>query len=271
MIVDLHCHTTASDGSLSPAELVSLARERNIDLLAITDHDTLEAYDALVESGKPSLITGVELSCQWHKRGIHLVGLNVNRDSHAMADAMAHQHKARNDRAGMIAERLEKYGVESPLAGARKEAAGELVGRPHFARYLVACGFVKSEKDAFKKFLGSGKPCDIKVCWPETRQVVEWIRGAGGVAVLAHPGKYSFTRSRLISYLEEFKDCGGQAIEIYSGPQHPDQTKMYFNLCDQFHLCQSIGSDFHSPAQRWLNLGVDSDNFRLSRPVWEQW
>lgn len=271
MIVDFHCHTTASDGALTPDELVARASRNGVEQLAITDHDTLGAYRNLVPGDGMRLIPGIELSCQWQKRGIHIVGLNVDMASDAMAEALAHQSSARRERADMIAAKLEKYGVESPLSGAQAIADGATLGRPHFARYLVQCGFVKSEKEAFKKYLGSGKPCDIKVCWPETQQVIEWIRGAGGTAVLAHPGKYKLTRSRLISYVEEFQRWGGQGMEILSGPARPDETKLYSTICEKFGLHESLGSDFHSPQQRWLDLGVQSSALFLRKPVWELW
>ena len=269
MLVDLHCHTTASDGTLSPDELLSRAIGNGVELLSITDHDTLAAYRDLAAPAELKLVAGIEFSCHWQKRGLHIVGLNVDLSSSAMAEAELHQHHARNRRAELIAEKLEKYGVESPLAGARSMAAGSVIGRPHFARYLTACEFVKTEEEAFKKYLGSGKPCDIKVCWPEPKQVIDWTRAAGGVAVLAHPAKYKLTNSGLRRFLEEFTNSGGQGMEVVSGQQTADKTRLFTLMCQAFNMYASLGSDFHSPAQHWLDLGRYASSQTISRPVWD--
>ncbi len=272
MKVDFHCHTTASDGTLSPAQLIARAGECGVDLLSITDHDTLAAYRQLptLPNGL-TLITGVEFSCQWQKRGIHLVGLNVDPASAAMVEAVTAQTRARRLRAEMIAEKLEKFGAEAPLAGALAEAGHSAPGRPHFARHLANSGFVAHQEEAFKKYLGTGKPCDIKACWPEPGVIIDWIRSAGGVAVLAHPGKYNFTRSRLVAFLQDFKTLGGQAMEVVSGRQLPAQTRDFAALCQQFGLLASLGSDFHSPDQHWLDLGTYSTPPLDISPVWALW
>ena len=241
-----------------------------MELLAITDHDTLDAYSEAA-SDSLSLVTGVEFSCLWQKRALHIVGLNVDCASDAMAEAIHHQTVARNSRAEMIAEKLESYGVPTPLDGARQLAGDGTIGRPHFARHLLACGFVKDLQEAFKKYLGTGKPCDIKVYWPEPAQAIEWIRGAGGNAVLAHPGKYKFTRSWLVRCLEHFSACGGQGLEIVSGRQTPGETSQFMALSERFGLHQSLGSDFHSPEQHWLDLGRYSTHPPLTRPIWDLW
>lgn len=272
MKIDFHCHTTASDGALAPADLIARAAARQIDQLAITDHDTLGAYANLPDTlGTMTIIRGLELSCQWQKRGIHIVGLNVDPHSAAMAEAVACQEHARQQRAQIIGEKLAKYGVENPLQGALALSDGGAIGRPHFARHMVATGFCADVGTAFKKFLGSGKPCDIKVCWPELEQVIDWIRGAGGVAVLAHPGKYKMTRTKLVNFLEDFTRLGGEAMEVVSGRQIPSDTRDYAKLCQQFGLLASWGSDFHSPAQTWLDLGDYSSPPEHLTPVWQRW
>ena len=271
MLVDLHCHTTASDGTLSPGELIARACANQVELLAITDHDTLAAYRQLPPSIPLTLITGVEFSCQWQKRGLHIVGLNVALDSAALKEAEDQQHQARETRSQMIAERLAKYGVPSPLEGALTHSNGDAIGRPHFARHMVAAGFVRTTQEAFKKYLGNGKPCDIKVCWPEPGVVIRWIRDAGGIPVLAHPGKYTFTRSRLQRCVEDFSALGGLALEVVSGRQLPAQTRQFVELANHFGLHSSLGSDFHSPEQTWLDLGRYSTPPTLDKPVWALW
>jgi len=270
MKFDLHCHTTASDGTLTPQELVDRAHSRDLELLSITDHDSVEAYRHITVPTGLRLVPGVEFSCQWRKYSIHIVGLGIDLDAAALDEAITHQTLARNHRAELIAERLQKYGVQDALDGALREAAGATLGRPHFARHLVNTGFVANESIAFKKFLGAGKPCDIKVGWPSPDTVIDWIRAAGGVAVLAHPGRYGMTRTRLVSFLEEFRQWGGEAIEVVSGRQLPAETRQFAELCRRFGLQASAGSDFHSPAQTWLDLGEFSTLPDIPL-VWSRW
>lgn len=272
MKIDLHCHTTASDGALTPQQLVQRAMERKLDVLSITDHDSVGAYGQLPGNlGNLRIIPGIELSCQWQKRSIHILGLNIDPHSDAIAEAVSFQSRARTQRAEMIAEKLAKYGVESPLEGALQQADGGAIGRPHFARHMVASGFVKNESAAFNKFLGTGKSCDIKVCWPEPGQVTSWIRDSGGMAVLAHPGTYNLTRTKLVSFLEDFTRWGGEGMEVVSGRQLPADTRNLVNLCRKFGLLGSAGSDFHSPAQEWLDIGSYSTFPPDIDPVWSRW
>jgi predicted metal-dependent phosphoesterase TrpH len=271
MRIDYHCHTTASDGSLEPQALIGLALERGIESLAITDHDTVAAYGELTVPAGLNLVTGTELSTTWRKNGIHIVGLNIDLASDATTEAMAFMHDARTHRASKIAERLERYGLENPLAGAQAFAGDGTLGRPHFARYLVATGFVKDEGEAFKKYLGSGKPCDIKHTWPEPQQVVEWIREAGGTAVLAHPAKYKFTRTKLTNLIQDFVSWGGEALEVVSGQQIPSLTRDLASLARQFNLWASWGSDFHHPGQTWAALGLTATPPQDLKPIWQRW
>lgn len=272
MLIDYHCHTTASDGALTPPELLALARERGVTSLAITDHDTLDAYRLVdSDSSGPELIAGIELSTHWRGTGVHIVGLHVAPDSDAMVEAVHEQGRARALRAETIAEKLEHYGLVDALSGARQYAGGDSLGRPHFARHMVASGFVNNEREAYKRFLGSGKPCDIKHTWASPQQVVAWIREAGGVAVLAHPGKYKMTRTRLQALVDDFIAWGGEAIEVVSGLQVPAQTRDLAALCRARKLMASWGSDFHQPGQPWAELGRYSTPPADVRPVWHHW
>ena len=258
MIVDLHTHTTASDGQLTPTELLRAADHKRISALAITDHDTLSGYrEAAAISARfgVKLISGLELSSRWRKIGIHVVGLNVKTDSAAMREAEQFQRAARGERAAQIAQRLEKLTAPGLLDRVAALAGGGQIGRPHFARTLVADGVVKDVQTAFAKYLGAGKPGDIRDGWADLATVVGWISAAGGVAVLAHPAKYRLTRTRLGSLVEDFKSIGGHALEVVSGAQDPATTRQLAGLCAQHKLLASQGSDFHRPGQRWADLG----------------
>ena len=271
---DLHTHSTASDGILKPENLVSRAKSKGVDVLALTDHDTLLGIATAASAASAAGLTfipGIELSSQWGGRGIHILGLNINPAHSAMLAACEHQREVREQRAVRIAEKLAKCGIEAALQGAKSIAGAAVVGRPHFARYLQQAGYVSSFEQAFKKYLGAGRAGDIKELWPSMAQVVTWVRQAGGTAVLAHPCKYKLTRTKLIALLDDFCACGGQGLEIISGAQPPQQTQNLAAMARRFNLHVSCGSDFHTPDQPWHELGAFADLPQDTNPVWTLW
>lgn len=270
-IFDLHSHTTFSDGVLTPPELISRAIEKGVSTLAITDHDTLDAYrqTPLIQNDI-KLVPGIELSTQWLTTGIHVLGLNVDLDSEAINTAALNQSGARLQRARRIGERLEKKGIKDAFDGAMKLSSGGYIGRPHFAQYLINIGKVDSMNAAFKKYMGDGKAGDVKQHWAELAQVIQWIRDANGIAVLAHPLKYKLTRTRLKQLLETFIKAGGQGMEVISGRQLPEQTRDMARLCEQTELLASCGSDFHMPDKPWAELGAFAPLPGNVVPVWDQ-
>lgn len=273
MLTDLHTHTTASDGSLAPADLLEHARAAGIAVLAITDHDTTNAYtnlDSATCSGL-DVVHGVEFSTVWQRRGIHVVGLNVRIDSDAMVSACASQMRARDERAHIIAAGLHKRGIADAYDGAAALADGDNIGRPHFARYLVSIGAVATPAQAFKKFLGGKHHAAGLEQWASLEQVIDWIRGAGGNAVLAHPAKYGLTRSRLNALTRAFRDLGGEAIEVISGSQHADVTTLLSRVAESHGLAASLGSDFHQPGLPWAALGRIAPLPEQLQPVWDLW
>jgi hypothetical protein len=273
MLADLHTHTTASDGSLSPDELIRTAIKAGVSMLSITDHDTVSAYQTLREfvDDNLQLIPGIEFSSLWRSIGVHVVGLNIDLDSDTIKEAVNRQQNARNKRAEMIAEKLSKQGYKNVLEGAKRLAGEATIGRPHFARYLFTSGQIKSETQAFKKYLGQGKSCDIRAIWPETEQVISWIRDSGGTAVLAHPAKYKLTNMKLEELARDFLDAGGQAIEVISGQQAPALTDRLCRLSTRLGLQVSCGSDFHRPGQAWACVGSIDPLPATVQPVWESW
>lgn len=267
MIADLHCHSTASDGTLPPRELLTRARDRGVGTLAITDHDTVDAYAGL-DCDDVVIVPGVELSAQWSGRTIHVVGLGIDLGSASLADAIGLQQQARIDRATVIAQRLEKQGIPDTLDGARRIAGNSQIGRPHFAQHLLNTGRARSIAAAFKRYLGAGKPGDVKSHWPELETAVGWLRAAGGIAVLAHPGKYRMTNAKLGDLAREFRDAGGEALEVLCGKQTPDLTRKLASLCNDLELHASCGSDFHEPDRPWSELGAFGRLPDGCRPVW---
>ena len=273
MIVDLHTHTTASDGSLSPLELVQRAQARGVELLAITDHDSIGAFSQLDELGETSLrlITGAEFSCNWQGVNIHILGLGMSRQHPGLDAAMRSQQAARDSRAEEIDRRLAKKGISGMLAAIREKLNDSRpVGRPDFARQMLEAGVVSSMSDAFDRYLGAGKIGDVKAMWPELDTIIPWIHDAGGAAVIAHPLHYKMTNAKLRRLLAEFSDLHGDGLEVCNG--RPPETELVFlrELCRFFDLEASAGSDFHHLTQ-WSDLGCDSAVLGNCRPVWQRW
>lgn len=271
---DLHTHSLCSDGILRPQALVSRAKMQGVTVLALTDHDTVagleEAREAAREEGI-QILSGIEFSCLWNGIGIHIVGLNIDPDHPDMKAAVARQGESRENRAIQIGEKLAKAGIPGALEGARAKAGDAVIGRPHFAQYLVESGRVSSMNAAFKKYLGAGKVGDVKQVWPSVPEAVEWILAAGGVAVIAHPDKYKMTRTKLGRLITDFTEAGGQAMEVISGHQAPDLTRNLSQIANKHGLYASCGSDFHVPDQAWQELGSFGSLPPECRPVWELW
>lgn len=274
VLIDFHTHSTASDGALTPRELLARASDAGIEQFAITDHDTIDGFREVLEAAKESAVTlvpGVELSCRWSGANIHIVGLGMDCDHPAMLRGLAQLDAARTQRAERIAEILEKRGFPGALAGALAEAGGGQLGRPHFARWMMAQGHVADFSAAFGKHLGRGKAGDVKAFWPELEEVVGWIVSAGGVAIIAHPLHYDFTRSKLRRLIGDFTAAGGTAMEIQSGRQTTDQIRQMRQLAAESGLEVSVGSDFHRDGPYNPPLGVSLRDADQLPGVWRRW
>jgi len=263
MKVDLHCHSTASDGALSPAEVVRRAYERDVRLLALTDHDTL---DGLAEARAAAagldieLIDGVELSALWGGATVHVLGYDFSGEVSVLYRALAGLREGRWQRAEEISQRLAAKGMNGALEGARavQLELGDSVSapaRPHFAEFLVRAGHVRDRAEAFQKWLGAGKLGDVKQYWPSLEQTVATLRAAGAWVSLAHPWKYDFTRSKRRRLVGDFIRAGGHALEISNGLQAAEQVGGLAILAREFGLLASVGSDFHAPGP-WSELGL---------------
>ena len=273
MIYDLHTHSDASDGHLSPAELIRYAVSHAVTCLSITDHDTVAAYDKLRAEEHPGirLLPGIELSTTWQNRTIHVLGLNIDPGNTTLQDGIASQQRARRSRARTIASRLVALGIDDPYDAVKEIAGDASIGRPHFARHLVDIGKVPDMQTAFRKYLGAGKMGDVKQCWASLDDVVDWINTAGGIAVLAHPQKYKFTMTKLRAMLEDFTAAGGRGIEVVCGHQEANVTRRLAGIANDFGLLASSGSDFHHPANRWSRPGSFSQLPDNLTPVWDAW
>ena len=217
-----------------------------------------------------NLISGIEYSCQWSGATVHVVGLGIDCDHPAMQEGLAVLDDARRQRGDKIGAVLARCGFNGAADGARAVAGESQLGRPHFARWLLQEGHVADHAAAFDRYLGQGKPGDVKAFWPAMTQVVQWIVASGGTAVIAHPLKYRFTGMKLRRLIVDFLAAGGSAIEVCSGRQTPDQVTHLSRLAREYKLSVSVGSDFHRDAPYAAPLGVELDGFATLPGVWEQ-
>jgi predicted metal-dependent phosphoesterase TrpH len=273
---DLHSHSTASDGTLSPTALVERAKAANVDVLALTDHDDVSgivpAGDAANRLGL-KLVAGIELSVTWQHQTIHVVGLQIDTKNPELEAGILRQHSFRHWRAEEIAHRLEKKGIAGALDGARAFAKGPIVSRTHFARYLVAQGLADNVQQVFKKFLVRGKPGFVPGQWASLEEAMHWIHAAGGQAVIAHPARYRLSATGMRRLLEAFKNLGGEGLEVISGSHSLDDSRHMATLASQFNLLASRGSDYHGPENPYVQLGRLPGVPENCVPIWqsEQW
>lgn len=271
---DLHSHSQASDGSLTATELVARALAAQIDVLALTDHDSV---DGLAEAraaavGTPlQLVAGVEISVTWKTQTVHIVGLNVDPENAQFRAGLDSLQGFRNWRAEEIGRRLDKAGIPDAYAGARRFASGRIISRTHFAHYLVEQGRARTLRDVFKKFLVNNKPGFVSGEWASLEQALSWIQAAGGEAVVAHPARYKLTPTKLRRLLTEFKDAGGAAIEVVSGSHSTDDMHRMAGVAHSLELRASRGSDYHGPENPWVELGRIPMLPVCCVPVWADW
>lgn len=275
VLFDLHSHTQASDGLLSPEALVARAVMRGVSTLAITDHDTVAgiapARQAIAAQGLPlTLVAGVEISTLWEHHEIHVVGLQVDTRNPQLVEFLALQSQRRDERAAEMGRRLARARIEGALEGARRLAQGAQLTRGHFARYLVERGYATRCSDVFKHFLARGKTGYVPPLWGDMAEAVAAIHAAGGVAVLAHPGRYRLSAKWLKRLLTAFCAAGGDALEVAQCQQPPHERHQLALLARQFSLLASQGSDFHQPTP-YLDLGRALSLPNGAIPVWTHW
>ncbi len=268
--IDLHTHSICSDGSLAPGELVARAAAAGIGVLALTDHDTiaglLEAHAAAQALGI-DLVPGVEVSASWRHQSIHVLGLWIDPASAALAQSLERQADRRRARMRRMCAALSKLRLPGDALLAAVEGRPGVPTRSHLAAALMEQGHVRRVQDAFRKYLGRGRPAHVPADWPDLAEVVGWIRGAGGVACMAHPARYTLSSGGRKRLTTEFAAAGGTALEVVSGARHAP-SEACAALAREFGLLGSAGSDFHDPQLAWNPLG------RLAKlpdgivPVW---
>lgn len=273
-IIDLHCHSNVSDGLLSPAELMSHAAENNVQAIALTDHDDIAGLSEASITAKSLniiFINGVEISVTWKKRTLHIVGLNFDKDNKLLFQGLKKIRDGRNKRAQLMADGLGMAGIQGAMDGAKSYAKNSTIGRIHFAQFLVAQGYAKDISAVFKKFLTPGKPGYVDHEWISLEESIRLINGAGGDAIIAHPGRYDMGNKLYPKLFQEFKDLGGTGVEVMSGSQDPSQANYFSKLAANYNLFSSCGSDFHGKGISHRALGNVRSLPNDSIPIWTKW
>ncbi len=273
MKIDLHCHSTCSDGLLSPSAVVERALQRGVEVLALTDHDEIagleEARAAAAHWGL-RLVNGVEISVLWEEVTLHILGLGIDAGHAPLVAGLASIRTGREQRAQRIAQSLEQAGIADSLAGARRFAKNpQLVSRSHFARHLVSAGHARDVSAVFRNFLTPGKPGYVPHQWCALEEAVRWITGSGGVAVIAHPGRYPLSELQRERLLEQFRVLGGTGLEVVTGSHAPDEYVTWARYARQFGMLASAGSDFHGPGEGYRDLGDVPALPAGCLPVWD--
>lgn len=275
MNADMHCHSYYSDGLLSPSDVMRRAHAHGVELITLTDHDETagvsEAYEVATDLGM-RFVNGVEISVTWgNAQTIHIVGLNIDIYNKALSDGLESVRSGRDARAMQIGDQLALEGIDGAYEGALRHARNPaLVSRSHFARYLVERGMAKDVKSVFAQWLGTGKPGYVPHNWATLEQAVGWITGAGGMAVVAHPGRYWLEPKEMEAFLKEFKEYGGRGIEVLSSSHKPDKVEIFADYARRLDLLASRASDFHAPGESWTDLGKLPDLPKDLKPVWSE-
>ncbi|MEW5781588.1 MAG: 3',5'-nucleoside bisphosphate phosphatase [Pseudomonadota bacterium] len=273
---DLHCHSTVSDGLLAPAAVVERAHANGVDLLALTDHDEIGGLDEAMAAAATlglRFVTGVEISVSWgDDQTVHIVGLNFDPRDETLRAGLARVRSGRDARAVLMAQELAKAGIDGAYEGALKYVGNPaLISRSHFARYIVERGFAPDVKTVFEHWLAKGKPGYVSHAWAELSEAVDWIRGAGGIAVIAHPGRYRLSAGERRELYRAFKDCGGQGIEVVSGSTSDAELREFAAIAREFGFLASRASDFHGPGESYADLGRLPPLPEGLTPVWTAW
>jgi len=273
--VDLHCHSNVSDGVLAPAAVAAYARKGGVDVWALTDHDEIggikTARQAAAGLGM-RFVAGVEISVTWANQTVHVVGLQIDEDAPQLAQGLAATRAGRDARGREIAAQLAAAGIPNAYEGALKYVGNpDLLSRTHFARYLVEIGACFNTPEVFRKYLSEGKPGYVPHRWASLADAVAWIRGAGGIPVIAHPGRYRFDRTAEAALFDEFKQLGGNTIEVVTGSHTPDQYEIYAETARRFGFLASRGTDFHAPGESRVEFDKLPALPAGLTPVWHDW
>jgi 3',5'-nucleoside bisphosphate phosphatase len=269
---DLHCHSVVSDGTLTPEALACRAHANGVQIWSLTDHDEVGGQERAKKAAEDlgmKYISGVEISVTWSSQTIHIVGLGIDHTNAALIEGLYQTRNGRSKRAQEIAAQLDQIGIKNAYEGALQFVGNpELISRTHFARFLVDSGVCKDTNEVFANYLIEGKPGYVGHEWANLTDAVNWITQAGGIAVIAHPGRYNYTSLQLNELYGQFKDMGGRGIEVVTGSHTKDEYKTFAKVALQHGFLASRGSDFHSPTESHVDLGTLPDLPSQLQPVW---
>ena len=270
---DLHCHSVVSDGTLTPEQLAARAAGNGVQLWALTDHDEVGGQHAAAAAAKANglrYLTGVEISVTFCEQTVHIVGLGFDAADAEITQGLYDTRGGRGKRAQEMAEQLARAGIHGAYEGALEFVGNpELISRTHFARFLVDRGHCRDTSEVFRKYLTEGKPGYVPHRWATLKDAVHWIRNAGGLAVIAHPGRYPFSANEEYALFTEFQGHGGQGVEVVTGSHTPAEYVEYAGKAREYGLAASRGSDFHSPDESHCDLGKLPPLPGQLTPVWE--
>ena len=270
---DLHCHSTVSDGTLTPEVLAARAKANGVDLWALTDHDEVGGQQraaAAAQAQGMAYLTGVEISVTFAHTTVHIVGLGFDASNIPLVQGLERTRGGRGERAREMAEQLAKAGIAGAYEGALHFVGNpELISRTHFARFLVEAGVCRDTNEVFRKYLIEGKPGFVPHRWASLGDAVRWITQASGVAVIAHPARYRLSANEEFALFSEFKQHGGQAVEVVTGSHSAAEALSYAAMAKEFGLAASRGSDFHSPDESHTDLGTLPPLPAHVQPVWD--
>ena len=268
--IDLHTHTTASDGTFSPARVVDMAREAGLAAVAITDHDTTEGLPEALERGRGigmEVVAGIEISARYSPGSMHLLGYDMDHEDSVFAEKVRMLQESRENRNPRIAENLQNLGFSVTMEEVEKVAGSGLVGRPHFARLMVNKGFVRNLNEAFDLYLAKGKPAYAEKVRMEPFDALKMITEAGGVPILAHPFSLELDEDGLSSLVADMKDAGLAGIEVYYPEHTPKMTDQYLKLAEGLDLTVTGGTDFHGANKKEISLGTGRGDLKVSYEV----
>jgi predicted metal-dependent phosphoesterase TrpH len=270
---DLHCHSVVSDGTLTPEALATRAKANGVQLWALTDHDEIGGQERAMAAAKAEgmkYLTGVEISITFAGKTVHIVGLGFDHNNDALVQGLRNTRGGRSERAKEMSDGLAKVGIVGAYEGSLKYVGNpELISRTHFARFLVESGVCKDTSEVFRKYLTENKPGFVPHRWASLENAVNWVTGAGGIAVIAHPARYGFTANEEFALFTEFKNHGGRAVEVITGSHSSADALQYAETALEFNLAASRGSDFHSPEESHTDLGTLPWLPGQLTPVWE--
>ena len=270
---DLHCHSVVSDGTLTPEQLAVRAKANGVELWALTDHDEIGGQDralAAAHANGMKYLTGTEISVTFANKTVHIVGLGFDAHDAQLTAGLLQTRGGRSERAQEMSDGLAKVGIHGAYEGALKFVGNpELISRTHFARFLVESGVCQDTSEVFRRFLTEGHPGFVPHRWASLKDAVQWIVQAQGMAVIAHPGRYGFTPNEEFAFFTEFKNHGGQGVEVVTGSHTPAEYVIYAEMAKEFGLYASRGSDFHSHDESRIDLGTLPWLPGQLKPVWE--